>query len=118
MTDDGTAWSWSDLHDEPWSVLKGAYVRVQQEVDDRDPLDPHHDDHQDRVTTEEREGRLVGRATGTGLYYDSQRGEPVPENIGPAVYLNTREDTILEVRTDNPENELLAFQPKESESNE
>jgi len=107
-TDLGTPDTLSDLHEASWSRIEGAYVRVRQEVDRRDPLRPG-DDQQDRVTTEEREGELVGRAEGTGLYYDPDRGRNIPDSIGPAIYLDTPEDTILEVRTDKCENELLAF---------
>jgi len=110
-TDLGTPYTLSDLHEAPWSRIEGAYARVRQEADQRDPHPPH-DDGQDRVTTEEREGELVGRAEGTGLYYDSERGRNIPDSIGPVIYLDTPEDTILEVRTDKCENELLAFNRK------
>jgi hypothetical protein len=105
----GTPYTLQALHDAPWSRIEGASVRVRQKVDHRDPLDPEQDDRTDRVTTEKRDGELVGRAEGTGLYYDSERGENIPTSIGPAIYLDTPEDTILEVRTEKPENELLAF---------
>lgn len=103
-----------DLHEAPWSRIEGAFVRVRQQVDRRDPLDPAQDDRHDLVTTEEREGQLVGRAEGTGLYYDADRGETVPTSIGPAIYLDTPEDTVLEVRTDKHETELLAYEAAET----
>jgi len=108
MTDDIAL---EDLHQLPWSLIQGAYVRVLQEVDDRDPLDPAQDDRKDLVHTEEREGELVGRANGWGLYYDSGRHETIRDSIGPAIYLDTPEETTLEVLTDRLENELLAFDP-------
>lgn len=114
-SDDETPETLPDLHELAWSRVEGAYVRVQQEVDDRDPLVPEQDDRHDLVTTKEREGELVGRAEGRGLYYDSERGRNAPTSIGPVIYLDTPEDTILEVRTDKHENALLAFETAETE---
>lgn len=104
-----------DLHEAPWSRIEGAYVRVRQEVDNRDPLDPTQNDREDLVTSEEREGELVGRGEGRGLYYDSEHGRNIPMSIGPAIYLDTPEDTILEVRTGKLDNELLAFEASDED---
>jgi len=103
------AMSLSDLHDMPWRTVEGAYVRVEIEEDTRDPLDPRQDDVDDPYEYEEREGTIVGRGAGTGLTYDRERGELVATSIGPKVVLDTPEGTILEVSTDKPGNELLAF---------
>lgn len=100
--------SLEDLHELPWAAIEGTHVRVLQEVDDRDPVDPAQDSREDLVRTEEREGELVGRGEGTGLYYSEGHGL-IPDPIGPAIYLSTPEETVLEVRTDKLENELLAF---------
>lgn len=101
------------IHEVPWSNIEGAHIRVQQEIDDRDPLDFHEDRGADLVYTEERGGELVGRAEGQGLHYDSGRGEIMPTRIGPAIFLSTPQDTVLEVRTDKLDNKLLEFEPPE-----
>lgn len=104
----------ADLHELPWSAIEGADVRVRLEVDDR----PMHLsasealERQDLVRTEDREGEIVGREMGKGLYYSSDHGL-IPDSIGPAIYLDTPEETTLEVRTDKLGNELLAFEPPE-----
>lgn len=103
------------LHEWPWSEIEGAHVRVEQEVTDdlaalaRPPSEPPPE-----PTIEEREGELVGRAEGTGLYFSEEHGL-IPDGIGPAIFLSTPEDTVLEVRTDRLENELLAFEPAEGD---
>jgi len=105
-----TPYSLAHLHEGPWSKVEGAFVRVRQVIDTHDPLPPHDDNREGGVTTEVREGELVGRANGKGLYYDAERAENVPTSIGPTVYLDTPEETTLEVRTDKSENKLLAFE--------
>jgi len=102
----------ADLHELPWSTIEGAHVRVAQQVDKRDPLDPTQDDRQDLVTTEEREGTIAGRHRGWRLKYSRTAGdyaEPGDEHI----VIHTAEDTYLEVRTAKPGNELLAFETPE-----
>lgn len=99
--------SLSHLHEVAWSTIDGAHVRVRIESAD-DPLDPDAE-----RTTSVREGELVGRAEGWGLYYDSDRGQLIPDPIGPKVYLDTPEDTTLEVATDKHGNELLEFEAAE-----
>lgn len=98
-----------DLHDMPWRTVEGAHVRVEIEEDTRDPLDPRQDDVDEPYEYVEREGTIVGRGAGTGLYYDTDRGELMETSLGPKIVLNTPEDTILEVVTDKLGNELLAF---------
>lgn len=95
-----------DLHEVPYSNVEGAYVKVKQEVTTlvQPTTEPPYESK-----TEVREGEIVGRAEGTGLYYSDTLGEDVADPIGPCIYLRTPEDTILEVRTDKPENELLEF---------
>ena len=97
------------LHQMPWRTVEGAHVRVEIEEDTRDPLDPRQDDVDDPYEYEQREGTIVGRGNGTGLTYDRERGELVATSIGPKIVLDTPEDTFLEVATDKPGNELLAF---------
>jgi len=103
--------SLSHLHEVPWSNIEGAYVKVRQETTEYDYLR----DTEPQRTTEIREGVIVGRAQGRGLYYDSERNENIPTSIGPSIYLDTPEDTILEVRTDKTENELLEFEPADDD---
>lgn len=93
------------LHEVPYSNIKGAYVKVHQSIS-TDPMYPQ----KERIET--REGVIVGREKGQSLYYDSDMGENIPTH-NAAIYLETPEDTILEVRTDKTENELLEFQPRE-----
>lgn len=94
------------LHEVPWSNIKGAYVKVHQEVSE-DPLALSEVD----TYLETREGEIVGREKGQSLYYDSERGENIPTH-NAAIYLETPEDTILEVSTDKTANELLEFEPE------
>jgi len=110
MSDDGVALS--HLHEVPWSNVEGAFVRVKQEIDNNDPLAHISEWSEENVDTEERRGTITGRAQGTGLYYDADRGESIPTGLGPAIFIDTPQDTILEVRTDKPGNELLEFQPE------
>lgn len=100
-------WELDHLHELPWSLLEGASVRVRRETEERDPLDPTEQTGPTQRTTETREGELVGRGEGEGLYYDSSRGDLVPNPIGPCIYVKTPADTILEVRTDRLGNDLL-----------
>jgi len=105
--------SLSHLHEVPYSNVEGAYVKVKQEVN----TNPVVISEQPETHTETREGEIVGRAEGTGLYYSEKHGENIADSIGPCIYLSTPEDTILEVSTDKPENELLEFtRPGERES--
>lgn len=90
-------------------------MRVRQEKDENDPMAPASEWSGDNIRHEEREGELVGRAEGRGIWYDSARGENVPNHIGPTVFLETPEDTVLEVRTDKDGNKLLAFEPPEND---
>jgi hypothetical protein len=99
----------SVLHDKPYSDIKGDWIKVEQEVDNRDPLNPSQDDRTDLVSTETQEGWIAGRGNGTGVYYDSELGEVMTHNIGPAIYLKTARDTVLEVRTDKENNKLLDY---------
>jgi len=103
--------SLSHLHDVPYSNIEGAYVKVKQEVTDHMAAPVGEVER----STEEREGRIIGRGNGRGVVWD--RGEKANKtvSIGPSIYLDTPEDTILEVRTDKLENELLAFEPESDE---
>jgi len=93
----------SVFHEVPWENIDGAYVKVHQKIDST----PHMP-RKERLET--REGQIVGREIGQSLYYDSQRGESAP-TYQAAIYLETPEDTILEIRTDKPGNELIEFKP-------
>lgn len=104
----------TEVYQLPWVLVEGAHVRVQIEKDDNDIMAPASEYDPEKIRHEEREGEVVGRAEGTGLYYDSGRGEPIPTSIGPAVFLDTPEDTVLEVRTDKIGNELLEYTPPEA----
>lgn len=105
--------SLKDLHDLAWSAIEGAHVVVRMEVDDNDIALPPSEWSEGNVYPEIREGEVVGRGQGTGLSYDARDAQLRPSRIGPSVYLDTVEDTVLEVRTNKPENELLAFEPRE-----
>ena len=110
--------SLSHLHETPWTDVKGAYIEVEIEIDSNPLTVPALEYDPDNVTYERREGDLVGRANGTGLYYDSDRGENIPTPIGTKVYLDTPQDTVLEVATDKSGNTLVNFQPPEGVSDE
>jgi len=97
----------ADLHILSWDMIEGAYVKVKQEVTETSELSL-----QPKTETVVREGTIVGRANGTTLYYDSKTGENIPDNEC-GIYLETPEDTILEVRTDKLNNELLEFEHNE-----
>jgi hypothetical protein len=98
--------SLSHLHEVPYSNIKGAYVKVKQERIRGDPMDISTETKREKLT---REGTIVGRANGTGLYYDAQRGESVVDRIGPCIYIETPEETVLEVSTEKSGNELLEY---------
>lgn len=98
-----------DFHQAPWDAIENGYLYVVIEIDTRDPLSPISEQTDDPYEYETREGELVGRATGTGLYYDGDRHENVVTRIGPCIYISTPDDTVLEVRTDRTGNELLTF---------
>jgi hypothetical protein len=97
----------SVLHEVPYSNIDGAYVKVAIEKTGPKLTDPER-------WTEEREGTIVGRGNGQGVYYDTDAQEVLTHSIGPAIYLNTREETVLEVRTDKLGNELVEFRPEEA----
>jgi hypothetical protein len=101
----------SVLHEVPYRHIEGAYVKVNQEIEN-DPLMMEHKTV-NRTHTETREGTIVGRGNGQGLAYDTGEKRSKPISIGPSIYLDTPGDTILEVRTDKVENELLEFEPPE-----
>jgi len=94
-----------ELHEMPYSEINGAYVKVHQQVTSS-PMMPQ------KERRETREGTIAGRQKGHGLYFDSELGQNVP-TTECAIFIETPEDTILEVRTDKPENELLEFEPQE-----
>jgi hypothetical protein len=100
----------SVLHDVPWSNIEGAHVEVKQATTDHALPEA---ERRKRTTTEIREGVIVGRGEGRGVTYDTGEREVVEISIGPSIYLDTPEDTILEVRTYKDENELLDFTPAE-----
>jgi hypothetical protein len=102
--------SLSHLHDKPYSEINGDWVKVKRELTDYTaPLS----ERRGRGETEVREGKIVGRGNGTGVYYDSDLGEVLPHSIGPAIYIETPEETVLEVRTDKENNGLLDYQNNE-----
>jgi len=98
------------LHEVPYSNIKGAYVKVKQEQQPTELLEVGNPTARETKT---REGTIVGRANGTGLYYDSQMKESVVDTIGPCIYIETPAETILEVNTEKTNNELLEFEPEE-----
>ena len=98
----------SVLHDVPWSQIEGAYVTVKQVTTDHALPEA---ERRKRTTTEVREGEIAGRGAGWGVTYDTGERETKQISIGPSIYLDTPEDTILEVRTYKDENELLDFTP-------
>lgn len=103
----------SELHELPWSEIAGAHVVVRQVVDNVDhalPRSERSDPDERQPDHERREGDLVGRAIGDGLYYDTKRGENVADQIGPAVYLHAPDNTVLEVSTKRKGTELLSFE--------
>lgn len=98
----------ADLHMAPWPDVDGAHVVVRQVTTTPTPVGKRLEEQ-----TSERQGTLVGRAIGTGISYDADAKESYPTRMGPCIYLETPEDTILEVNTQKPENELLAYEPPE-----
>lgn len=105
----------SELHELPWSDIAGAHVVV--DTVDYPPHESNHDPDEERSNHERREGDLVGRAIGSGLRYDNRRGETVADQIGPAIFLNTPDDTVLEVSTEKSGNELLLFEMESDTDN-
>jgi hypothetical protein len=93
-----------DLREVPYSQIEGAYVKVDVYASDR--LMQESDIH----VTKTREGEIIGRGHGRGVSYDTGEKDCVEITIGPSIYLHTQEDTILEIRLDKSENELLAFE--------
>jgi len=102
----------SAFHDVPWTMLEGMHAtfRIVSDHVGVPSGDPQGEVHSQ--TEQIREGVIVGRGEGRGIRYDSSGANAYMETtIGPSVYLETPEDTILEVRTDKPENELLDIYP-------
>lgn len=101
---DGEITTLDDVHRLPWAAIEGATLRVRQE------LQPHPAPIGDQPATEtvERQGDVVGRRAGSGLHYDSAREQTVVTHTGPRLYLETPQDTVVEICTDKPANELLA----------
>jgi len=96
----------SVLHEVPYSDIKGASVKVLLEKDDPMMLEA-------RTEREVRQGTIVGRGNGQGVAYDRQEKDCKPISIGPSIYLETPEDTILEVRTEKVANKLLNYKDNE-----
>lgn len=106
--------SLSHLHKVPWDNINGAYVEVRQVTDHvaiptTDPIGTT------SQTEQLRKGHIVGRGEGTGVTWDAGEKDVRTLNIGPAIYIETPSDTVLEVRTDKSENELLEFDPADDE---
>jgi len=102
----------SAFHDVPWTMLEG--MRAKFKIVHHHAGIPSGDPRGEvqSQTEQIREGVIVGRGEGRGVRYDSSGANAYMETrIGPAVYLDTKEDTILEVRTDKDENELLDIYP-------
>jgi len=102
----------SAFHDVPWTMLEGMHAKFRITTDHvgLPSSDPRREVQSQ--TEQIREGVIVGRGEGRGLRYDSSGENAYMETrIGPAVYLDTPEDTILEVRTGKSENELLDIYP-------
>ena len=100
----------SVLHEVPYSQIKGAWVKVKQEQQPDDLLSLGNPKARE---TKIREGIIVGRGNGRGTAYDTGEREVQEITIGPAIYLETPENTILEVRTDKDASELLDYQNNE-----
>jgi hypothetical protein len=99
--------SLEQLHEVPYSEIEGAYAKVKI-TDEPRPMEP------ERIV-EIREGKIIGRGNGWGTTYDTGEKEVMEVVIGPSIYLDTPEETTLEVRTDKRGNELLEFNPEVSE---
>ena len=98
--------SLSHLHEEAWSDVKGAEVKVKQVTHHVGvPTERHGIDTR---TESIRTGTIVGRAEGTGLT-NTETGTMVAYGFGPCIYIETPEETVLELRTDKDENELLDY---------
>lgn len=98
----------SDLHMKPWPDLEGAHMVVRQET-----TTPTPGGNGPQYKVEKRRGELVGRCNGMGIRYDPHDGQDYASRMGPCIYLETPKGTVLEVRTDKPENELLVYEPPE-----
>lgn len=104
----------SVFHEVPYENIRGAYVKISHSIDHA--YLPHADPRKSgsSATEEIREGTIVGRGEGRGIRYDSSGENAYMETrIGPSIYLDTPDDTILEIRTDKPGNELIDFTPSE-----
>jgi len=102
----------SAFHDVPWTMLEGMHVKFRITTDHvaLPSSDPRGEVQSQ--TEQIREGVIVGRGEGRGIRYDSSGENAYMETtIGPSVYLETEQDTILEVRTDKSGNELLDIYP-------
>lgn len=105
----------SVFHEVPYENIRGAYVKVSHSIDHAylPNADPRKSGSS--ATEEIREGTIVGRGEGRGTAFDTGEKEVRPISIGPSIYLDTPEDTILEIRTDKAGNELLEFIPGEKD---
>jgi len=99
----------SAFHDVPWTMLEGAYIKVRQDVTDHTLSLSERRERDD--LTQVREGEIVGRGEGVGVYYSGDVGEVMTHSIGPALYIRTKEGTVLEFRTGKELNEVLDFKP-------
>ena len=102
----------SMFHEVPYSNLRGAHVEIRIENTDHAAVGAVSNPGA-HTTTEVREGVIVGRGNGRGVSYDTGENQVMETSIGPSVYLETPQDTILEVRADKSGNELLEFTPPE-----
>jgi len=100
--------SLSHLHEVPYSNIEGAQVHV---TIDKTTVEESTGGPVTHKETIHRAGRIVGRGEGRGVAYDSGSKTTKPTSIGPSIYLDTPEDTILEVRTDKAGNKLTMFDP-------
>jgi len=101
----------SAFHDVPWTMLEGMHAKFKITTDHVGLPNADPRAEVQSQTEQIREGVIVGRGEGWGVKYDTGEQESIETVIGPAVYLDTPEDTILEVRTDKSENELLDIYP-------
>lgn len=101
----------SAFHDVPWTMLEGmrAKFRITTDHVALPNADPRGEAQSQ--TEQIREGVIVGRGEGHGVTWDDGIKDVREHQIGPAVYIDTPQDTILEVRTDKDGNELLDIYP-------
>jgi len=101
----------SAFHDVPWTMLEGMRVKFRITTDHvaLPSSDPRGEVQSQ--TEQIREGVIVGRGEGRGVTWDDGIKDVREHQIGPAVYIDTPQDTILEVRTDKDGNELLDIYP-------